>query len=249
MMLKKMPPRASTPRVSLIEIKGAEELGRVEIVPMTSAHAKWWQTTVQPIIENNYRDLDDKSVNNATKKIRADRGWKWTNIRRLLYVHNVGHVGTWIGAHAIGLTMEAINKRGQRVPVGMLTFVPSYLCSSDKIANKTYMWFVSSAPTEIYNQFLDGDILEGVAKALFDASIIESYKCGLNGSLLLHASPDGGPKLVKIYQDMGFTPLPRAARPITLYRWRDRTQYMLLNADAALALSKDNDEYRECGRL
>lgn len=241
MLLKQPHPRANTPRVSLIEIAGENALARVEIVPMTSKHTTWWQKEVQPIIENNYRDLADTK---STKKVRADRGWKWPRIRRLLYVHNIGHVGTWIGAHAIGLTMVAINKEDEQIPVGLLTFVPSYLCRADKFGRKTYMWFVSAAPKEIYSKHLDGDTLEGVAKALFDAAILESYKCKLDGSLLLHASPDGGIKLVDIYEDMGFRRLRPVLGPLTFYRWRKRSQYMTLNSTGALNLSKENDVYR-----
>ena len=42
------------------------------------------------------------------------------------------------------------------------------------------MWVVSSVPADVYHEHLDVDIHEGVAKPLFDASIIESYKCTVN---------------------------------------------------------------------
>lgn len=136
--------------------------------------------------------------------------------------------------------MEAVNKKGERIPVGMLTFVPSYLCNSDRLGHKTYLWFVSCAPKEIYHKYLDGDVLEGVAKALFDAAIIESYKSNLDGALLLHSSPDGGETLKGIYYKLGFRQLKALSGSITSVRWEDRTEYMLLNAKRASELIEES---------
>lgn len=241
MLSKRTHPRASTPRISLAEIVGEDDYAQVEIVSMTAKHAKWWHQKVQPIIDNSYRNSTGGDLN---KKIRADRGWNWTRYLRYVTLHNIGHPGTWIGAHAIGLTMEAINRRGERIPVGMLTFVPSYLCNSDHLGRKTYLWFVSSAPKEVYHHFLDGDVLEGVAKALFDAAIIESYKSKLNGALLLHSSPDGGETLQGIYYKLGFRQVKNSFGPITLVRWEDRTEYMLLSAERASEMIEKNNCYR-----
>jgi hypothetical protein len=48
---------------------------KVEIVPMTAAHAEWWHTNVQTTIKATYRSSNDMSTANQQKKVRADYDW------------------------------------------------------------------------------------------------------------------------------------------------------------------------------
>ena len=228
-----------------------ESLGQVqvEIIPMTAEHAAWWHSTIQPRVKAHFRTASDATAANAGKKIRADLGWNWNKVFWLLNVHNQGHFSTRYAQPAFGLAMVARNKLGETVPIGMMTLVPSYYCNSDRLGSKTYTWFVSSAPQCFYEDYFKELKLDGVGKALFDAAIIASYRAGLDGSLLLHADPEGGKGLIRFYVQLGFKPLKFKFSPITLYRWRHRKEYMLLRAEGAGKIIKDNDPYRREGYL
>lgn len=69
-------------------------------------------------------------------------------------------------------TGKANNALCERVPVGMMTLVPRYLCNSDQLGSKTYTRFISSAPEGFYKGDFGGLKLEGVGKVLFEAAII-----------------------------------------------------------------------------
>lgn len=244
-------PARVPPYVSAVEASSFKEesLGQVpvEIIPMTAEHAAWWHSTMQPMIKAHFRTATDTTPESAGKKIRADFEWNWERIFWLLDIHNQGHFSTRCAHPAFGLAMVARNKLGEVVPVGMMTLVPRYLCNSDRFGSKTYTWFVSSAPPCFYHEYFKELKLEGVGKALFDAAIIASYRAGLDGSLLLHADPEGGKGLTRLYVQLGFRPLKFKLAPITLYRWRKRKEYMLLQAQGAAQIVKESDPYRRAG--
>ncbi|MCX2901080.1 hypothetical protein [Pseudomonas mandelii] len=237
-------PRINPPGpVSVLPRRDKTGYARIEFLPMTAAHATWWHQNVQSIINTKYRALSDSTPKNAHKKVRTDIDWDWELWHWLLSVHNFGHASA-IKSPAMGLTLAAINEEGFAVPIGMMTLVPRYLCNSDKIGEKTYLWFLASAPSTTYDDWLDGKALDGVGSALIDAAIQESYKVKADGAVLLHADPDGGQYLLDTYKGLGFTSLGSSFGPITLFRWRNRSQYMLLGAKEARKIIRDNEVYR-----
>lgn len=234
----KVPPYVAFVEASSFKPGDRESVGQVEveIVRMTAGHVEWWHDTMQPMIKAS-----------SELESRADAKWNWIRNFNLLNVHNLGHLSTRSAHPAFGLTMIAPNAAGEPVPVGMMTLVPRYLCNSDRFGSKTYTWFVSSAPESFYREYFKKLKLHGVGKALFDAAIIASYRAGLDGSLLLHAAPEGGKELVSLYEGMGFKSIGSRLLPVTLFRWIDRKGYMLLQAKAAARIIKRNDGYRRKG--
>ncbi|PMZ91089.1 hypothetical protein C1X61_05775 [Pseudomonas sp. FW215-T2] len=241
----RVPPYVTAVEASSFEGKPLGQV-EVEIVPMTADHVAWWHDTMQPMIKASFRTAVDRAADPA-KKIRADVNWNWKTNFWLLDVHNHGHFSTRNAHRAFGLTMVTRNALGERVPVGMMTLVPRYLCNSNQYGSKTYTWFISSAPEGFYKEYFGELKLEGVGKVLFDAAIIASYRAGLDGSLLLHASPGGGKGLTRLYEKLGFESIGFKVLPITLYRWLNRKGYMLLKAEGAAKIIKDNDLYRRKG--
>ncbi|MGA9223526.1 MAG: hypothetical protein WBZ57_20240 [Pseudomonas graminis] len=244
-------PARVPPYITAVEAASFERkpLGQVEvsIIPMTAAHAEWWHGTMQPFIKSGFRTAKEKASEHPGKKIRADVHWNWNRWFWLLNLHNRGHLSTRDAHPAFGLVMEVRTPSGERVPIGMMTLVPRYLCNSDRFGSKTYTWFISSAPEAFYRECFQELKLDGVGKALFDAAIIASYRAGLDGSLLLHADPKGGRSLTKLYEDFGFQSIGLKVLPITLHRWFDRRGYMLLSAKGAAHIIRENDEYRRKG--
>ncbi|WP_147464152.1 hypothetical protein [Pseudomonas syringae group genomosp. 3] len=229
--------------VSVLPLRNEPGFAKVEIIPMTASHADWWHQNVQTTINTKYRALNDRSPQNAKKKVRADFNWDWDVYHWLISVHNFAHSSAQ-HSPAVGLTMVVVNTKGEQVPIGMMTLVPRYLCSSDRFGEKTYLWFLASAPAATYDEWLNGKALDGVGSALVDAAIQESYKAEADGAILLHADPAGGEFLTNIYLGLGFINLPPRFGPITLYRWRNRSQYMLLRAKSARKIISDNNIYR-----
>lgn len=216
----------------------------VEVVQMTARHAVWWHEKVQPLVRKHYRAHNPKGeAKENNKEVRADIRWNWKWWLRLTHLHNLSHPNSRT-APAVGLTILAIDKKGQRIPVGMLTVVPRYLCNPEHWTRKGYIWFVAGVPDEFYNTYL-GRPLGGVGKALIDSAIVLTKNATGDGSMLLHASPRGGDDLVSYYESkFGFQKLTPKAAIVSPCRFVSRTEFMHLNKDQANSLLRKNKGFR-----
>lgn len=160
----------------------------------------------------------------------------------LKILHDIGHtLSPTTFAQELCVTVEF---EGDDFPIGMLTLVPQYKCNVERWGLKGYMWYLSSAPDEIYIDKFRDDIVGGVAKTLIDCAILASYGEDGDGSLLLHADPKGGIVLEKYYKKNKFKQLPSSNGRITNFRWRDRTRYFHLTPGEAANLVKYHNPWR-----
>jgi hypothetical protein len=169
---------------------------KVSVVPMTEALARQWHETVQPIVNRYYSH--DSSM---SQKTRADVGWRWPNYLKLVAVHN--YLTRMPGnASENGKAMCVVVSKGEQTfPIGMLSLVPKLHCNVQGVERqRAFTWYLSDAPSELYEQFLRQPAVRGVAKALIDCTIQAALDEGDDGELLLHADPKGGRKLIDFYQ-------------------------------------------------
>lgn len=168
---------------------------KVDVVPMTKALAKQWHETVQPIVNSHY-----SHHGSASKKIRADVGWRWPNYLKLVAIHNylTGMPGN--SSERGKAICVVVSKGEQKFPIGMLSLVPKFHCNVQGVERqRAFTWYLSDAPLEVYEQFLRQPAIRGVAKALIDCTIQSALDEGDDGELLLHADPKGGRKLIDFY--------------------------------------------------
>jgi hypothetical protein len=234
---------ASKKYVTIVPTRDKRGLVDVEVVPMTKTHATWWDKHVQPVVRKHYRAIDDDTPANQGKEIRADYRWFWPGVFYLTKIHNLSHPSSF-KTPSIGLALIVVNKIGQRIPVGMLTVVPRYLCNPENWSRKGYIWFLAAAPDEIYTKYFGKTLLSGVGKALIDSAVVTVMNAKGDGSILLHASPRGGDDLVGYYKKFGFGKMSQKLAPISPVRWLNRSEFMLLPARGAAKLINDNKSYR-----
>lgn len=237
------PPLPATKFVSVLPLRDKSGIVDVEVVTMTKKHTTWWHKNVQPLVKQHYRSSEEQRPEHLDREVRADFSWNWNGLLWLTTAHNLSHPSSR-KYPALGMTLLAVDKIGQRIPVGMLTVVPSYLCNTERWTRKGYVWFLSGAPDELYKSFL-GRPLSGVGKALIDSAVVMAMNAKGDGSILLHASPRGGDDLVGYYQkQLGFQKLSPRATILSPCRWKNRTEFMHLPADLAKELLRSNKVYR-----
>jgi hypothetical protein len=215
----------------------------VRIGPMTMAHVNLWHTYVQPLVDANYshwvKGLDVRSV-------RADVGWDWSMIFGLALAHNSARFipGNRSGP-ALALVVALLAETGEEIPIGMLTVVPRFRCTAKgEQRDRSFAWFLSDAPAEFYDAIGSGTVAS-VAKALLDTAIQSGLGSGLDGTLLLHADPGGGPKLDDFYVNKcKMERLKTDAPAISLLRRGHTDQYYHFDASAAAAFSRQFDSLR-----
>ncbi|MHC8402007.1 hypothetical protein ACYZTX_21755 [Pseudomonas sp. MDT1-17] len=169
---------------------------KVCVVPMTIALAKQWHEKVQPLVNSNYSH--DGATN---RKVRADVGWRWPTYLKLVAIHN--YLTKMPGnCSEKGKAMCVVVSKGeQKFPIGMLSIVPKLNCNVEGVERqRAFTWYLSDAPSEAYEQFLEQPAVRGVAKALIDCTIQAALDEGNDGEMLLHADPKGGRKLIDFYE-------------------------------------------------
>lgn len=225
--------------IKSLPFKHISETIDIKILPLTSELANRWHSQVQPIIDRNYQHWTDGC---EERLVRADVGWNWPRIKSLKFLHDIGHsVSPTTFTKGLCVTVEF---QGKDFPIGMLTLVPKYKCNVERWGFKGYMWYLSSAPQQIFIDIFRDDIIEGVAKSLIDCAIRASYDEDGDGALLLHADPNGGVVLRKYYLKNNFKQVPEANGRITNFRWRNRTQYYHLTPQEARLLVTIHDGWR-----
>ena len=215
----------------------------VDVTPMTQVHANEWHTHVQPLIDRYY-EFDGPAV--LEEDTRADVGWDWNLYRSLAYVHNAGVQlkGSYSGK-AMALAIVVRTHQNHEIPIGMLTVVPEFYCN---VANVTqtrgFAWFLADAPEEFYTQVLNVAPISGVARMLLDTAIQTTLDAKADGSLLLHADPHGGAKLVRFYTKYGMAPLRLGHPPVSILRRRNISEYFYMDSVQSAAFCAMNDPCR-----
>lgn len=233
--------------ITALPVRDSDQPADVRIVAMTDDLVKIWDEKIQPRINKNYRissDVNNFKTDGKLKKVRADVGWSWPNIRQLKILHDIAHP-SYLSSTSPALELcLVIDYEGNWFPIGMLTLVPKYRCKVPSWGHKTYTWHLSNAPEEVYRDLLGEVYVYGVAEALIDCAIQASYHVESDGSLLLRADPNGGERLQKFYRKCSFDQVKIGNGRISNYRWRNNTQYFHLSMENAKSFCENNDAWR-----
>jgi hypothetical protein len=215
----------------------------VNVVPMTRELTYLWHEKVQPLVDNNYKHFD---VTLPNTQIRADVGWNWVRWFYLAGLHNFSRI---ISRHGKALALCIVADTGQTgiFPIGMLTVVPQLKCTvAGDSRERSFAWYLADAPKEVYTTLLNIPPAKNIALALLDCGIQAALDLNQDGTLLLHADPNGGTKLINFYgSTVGMQRLPANSGPITpIFRRDNSEEYFLLDDINSNAFCKTFDCYR-----
>jgi len=213
----------------------------VKVTAMTWAHATFWHTEVQSLIDKHYQHWQS---NVPPQDVRADVGWDWTKILGLHAIHNFAiYIPGNHSGPALALALVVLTQSGEELPIGMLTVVPQFHCSvGNVVGSRTFAWYLADAPISFYRDVLKVEPIVSVAAALIDTAIQSGLDAGMNGSLLLHADPNGGQRLANYYlQRCKMQQLPLNSPPVSPFRRKQVSQYFYMDAARAAAFSADFD--------
>ena len=185
----------------------------IKIDIMTHDDAVFWDEWIQPMIQGEA--LLAEAHGEATP--RADRYWKWPDIRNLLPLTQLMQ-----RRRCQALTIFVENIDGSPVPAGMLLLIERYPwpIANASITHSTFTWFLSSAPIAALKALAVADP-PSLGRILIDTALITSKSLGSDGQMWLHAAPSGGFKLAAFYSRIcGMSALP-VGTPIPLGRRSD----------------------------
>jgi hypothetical protein len=211
---------------------------RIRVVPMSRQLIILWHTHVQAAVDGHYEHWTE---NADERNVRADVGWNWYRIATLARLHDVAMlVPGNLSGPALAWCIAVLDGDGRLFPIGMLTVVPRFHCHvMGQQGVRTFTWFLADAPTEVYDDVLQTSFrVRGVATALIDTAIQSGLDLNTDGSVLLHADPKAGEKLVKFYgQRCGMTRLATGDPPVSHWRRGHTEEYFLLDAGQSRAFA------------
>lgn len=213
----------------------------VKVTPMTWRHVSFWHTEVQSLIDAHYRHWRSDL---PMRDVRADVGWDWTKIYGLHLLHNTAcYIPGNKSGPALAMALVVITEDDEEIPIGLITVVPEFECTLDHVSGKrTFAWYLADAPVSFYRNVLNTDPVVSVAAALIDTAIQSGIEAGMDGSLLLHADPNGGQRLANFYlQRCKMKQLSLDSGPLSIFRRKNLDQYFYMSAAVAAAFSDDFD--------
>jgi hypothetical protein len=215
----------------------------VEIALLEPADIAFWHTNVQPLIDTWYGErlpsVDEEPAQPEEK--RADVGWNWWTIAGLAIFHNVAtSLPQNRSGQAFGWCLRLVVAE-HRVPIGMMSAVPSFHCIANGAArDRGFVWYLSAAPDELYRKF-NIPTVGGVGTALLDTAIQSRLRVASDAETLLHADPAGGEELHGFYIKCGMTCVEEMTTRVSLLRPAKASQYFLMDDGAARAFCAKYD--------
>lgn len=224
--------------IKRLPVKNSPSFATVRVVPITQRLLDIWRYQVQPVINQKY----DTAPCHPDARIRADVGWNWSKILSYALVHDLAFFGQK-NRSTLKLCVVVVPENGDYTeddyfPIGMVTLVPKFKCNAGKEADRAFTWYLSNAPREIYDQYLGGVRIEGVAKMLLDCVVQAAYDIGADGSMLLRAATEGGNHLRRFYGECRLHALKTSNGKITFIRRETPEEYFLLTKTNAKILSR-----------
>lgn len=201
-----------------------------------------WHRHVQPLVDANYVHSQRAR---AGLRVRADVGWKWERIVTLARIWDAyAPLSESTGSLSICMVVELGD--AEDFPLGMLTVVPGFVSNAlGQERRRSFAWYLSDAPREVYTDLLRRHPVRGVAHALVDCSIQAGLENEGDGTLLLHADPQGGTKLHHFYQvDCGMTRLPAGDPRISRLRFAPSEEHFHFDVAQASAYCARFDHRR-----
>jgi hypothetical protein len=202
----------------------------MRVTSMTLAHAQWWQSYVQPWIDQS-------------SSPRADQGWRWPRIFATCSL-----LAGALRQHPAGL-VAGIIRGGELMPVCMALIVESYPYLPDSSKNAVFLWYATRCPDDVVQRALripSGSLPKRLMEITVDLAVTQSFNRYTDGRIGLHAAAEGGEGLCQKYASFGLLRLPRTkVLPKGPRRQRGNDgRYFYHSEQTALQASKRLDAYR-----
>jgi hypothetical protein len=132
---------------------------------------------------------------------------------------------------------------GQQLPLAMIAMVENYR-SFERKRKSTFVWFVSTISTLDNLVLPSGAVVpKALGAAALDVARVRSYLLALEGRVTLHASPEGGQRLLDFYDKQGMSRWKPFFPRISWFRKNDG-RYFFYTVDAAAKAHGKMDVYR-----
>ena len=217
--------RAPTRREGEIELR---------VTKMEPAHVLWWDSHVQPII-----DQDPE---------RVDNDWNWVLFAPLTRLFGLATAKRPVG-YTVGI---AAHDTGHFIPCALVLLLGRDRALDDHGKRSTFTWYLTTAPDtallSVEDYHLNEDQLpKRLGTIALDVSVTHSLNHLARGRMSLHSDPNGGERLLGWYEKRGMTVLPEGRRlpfgPRRLFKPSDGL-YCYYTVDAAVAASRELDPLR-----
>lgn len=165
----------------------------LHISKMTIQHVKWWHSNVQPVI-------DERSD-------RADRHWNWILIAAASTVS-----GKFLARKPVGVTV-GIEKGEHFIPVVLIQLIGKFPYFINHKKKSVFVWYLSVAPDDallnLTEVSIDANrIPKRMGSIALDIAVTYSANHFRKGRTSLHASIEGGEKLLNWYASRGMNIYP-----------------------------------------
>ncbi len=202
---------------------------------MRPEHAIWWQSHVQPVID----DMPG----------RADRGWNW-----LVHFPFTTLAGRVLRQRPAGFTVGIVSDDpdGPLVPCVMVQLLARFRLRAKSVNRSAYLWYLSAAPVAALTDVPEHPMTpETVPKRLgtigLDVAVTHSFNRRRRGRVALYADEEGGSQLLDWYQSRGMavlSPDQRLPRSIRRLVKPSDGRYCYYTDQGALEASRALDDLR-----
>ena len=163
---------------------------------MTLDHVKWWQSEIQPVID----DLPN----------RADKYWNL-----VLIAASSSFIGKFISRKPIGITI-GIKVDEHFVPEVLMQLVSKFPYFDTPNKKSSFVWYLSVAPKEALLHLKDvkldpKDLPKRIGSIALHTALVYSMNHAFKGRVILHADDDGGDQLLDWYVARGMETFPEEA--------------------------------------
>jgi len=163
----------------------------LHVTHMRPEHALWWQSHVQPIIDETPG--------------RADRGWNW-----LVQFPFTTIAGKVLRQRPAGFTVGIVSDDpdGPLVPCVMVQLLGRFRLRARSVNRSAYLWYLSAAPVAALVDIPEHPLTpDTIPKRLgtigLDVAVTHSFNRRRRGRVALYADEAGGPQLLDWYQKRG----------------------------------------------
>jgi hypothetical protein len=166
-----------------------------------------WHRDIQPIIDNDY-------------SIRADCGWNWPSVLRVLPMS----IRFLVRKKPLGFVLIAPGPENLAVPIGICIGIEPWMCLRGTSVLNPYLdfehgyaWYLTGIPREVCAKF-------GLPPLRVTPSVVEIFRilCDSEsgaGRIVLHADEKGGDKLLSFYEvSCNLVRVPESDKVFTLVR-------------------------------
>lgn len=166
----------------------------IVVSEMTIDHAKWWHSHIQPKIDDNPE--------------RADQYWNW-----ILISASSNIAGKFLSKGPAGYSV-GFDLDGNFIPCGLIQLIGKFPYLIDRKKKSVFVWFLAVAPFESLTSLKDVNISadkipKRIGSVLLDIAVIHSFNIRNKGRTSLHASIEGGEKLLRWYSSRGMEIYPK----------------------------------------